>query len=257
MSDFDYSSHMEIDPDELMSTLAELLKHGKHVLAYGPPGTGKTSLAHKIAKLLKGSHAYAVQCHEEMSQSELIVQYLPSPEGGVLVMQGAAVKGWVEGSMVVFDEINHIVGSPAMSTFYRICDDPGIASFLLPDGTVITPQKGFSVWATMNGDPRELPEAVLDRFHYTLCMWRPSREMVDSLPTVLQKVPALAYQNPNDPFPTFRDVKNFGNSCEAMSVSPAAVTDETVKVIAKLIWGPRWTEALHVVEVANREEARF
>jgi hypothetical protein len=246
---------MGIDVDDLKPTLVELVTKGFNVLAWGPPGTGKTSLAHEIGRKSRGKQPLSYQCHEESSQSELMIQYLPSPEGGVLVMNGVAADGWLDGNMVVFDEINHLAGSPAMSTFYRIMDDPKLASFRMPDGSVIKPQEGFSVWATMNGDPSEdLPEAVRDRFHLSICMWMPTGDMVASLPEELRNLPSRAYRDPNNPFPTFRDIKNFGECCKVMGVCPADTADQQVQRIAKMIWGPKWTEALHTVDAANRAD---
>ena len=248
MDDIDYRKSMDIKIDDLLPDITELMKHGFNVLAYGPPGTGKTSLAHKLMKQLKKEEPLTFQCHEEASQAELVVQYLPSPEGGVVVMEGVAVRGWASGRMLVLDEINHLVTSPAMSTVYRIMDDPTVAQFVMPNGDIIRPQPGFCVWGTMNGDPEELPEAIRDRFHLTVCMWRPTQEMVDSLPPSLRKVPNQAYADPNNAFPTFREIRNFGECCKALGVDPSETADEKVKNVARMIWGPRWAEALHVVD---------
>jgi MoxR-like ATPase len=241
----------------MLPELRELLGSGFNVLAYGPPGTGKTSLFHNLSRELRGEHALSYQCHEESSQAEIMIQYLPSPDGGVLTMQGVGAKGWVNGSIVVFDEINHLAMSPAISTFYKLMDDPSIAAFQMPDGTVIRPQKGFSVCATMNGDPSELPEAVRDRFHLSICMWCPSEEMISSLAPYLHEPTRQAYSDPNNAWPTFREYRNFGCACEVLGVVGSDVDEPKVASVAKMIWGPRWTEALKAIEANNRPEAEF
>jgi hypothetical protein len=39
-----------------------------------------------------------------------------------------------------------------------------------------------------------------------------------------------------------------------MGVCPADTADQQVQRIAKMIWGPKWTEALHTVDAANRAD---
>lgn len=255
----DYTSHTGVKYEEIAPILPDLMEHGFNVLAYGPPGTGKTSLGHAIRREMEKRADRALepltyQCHEESTQGELMVSYLPSPDGGVLVLDGVGVRGWTNGQIVVFDEINHLASSPAISTFYRLMDDPSIANFRMPNGDIVKPAKGFSVWATMNGDPTtDLPPAILDRFHLQICMWMPTDEMIASLPPGLRKLPPVAYRDPNNAWPTFRDTKNYGRCCEVLKVAPEDTSDENARRVAKAIWGGKWAEALHAIDAANRE----
>lgn len=133
----------------------------RRVLFYGPPGTGKTFAAARLA-LLPKQESKLITVTEESPMSEIRGHY--SIVGGSMKWQdGVGISAWRNGDRLVINEINRASGD--IQTFlYALLDDPEFAAFTLPTGETVRPDKNFSVVATMNGVPEDLPEALQDRF---------------------------------------------------------------------------------------------
>lgn len=266
MGDVTYSDWMSVDPDKALRTFTMLsrkareeiiagrLERAPNLLIFGPPGGGKTTFAFQAAMSITGQQAHSYQCHQESTGGELLYTYLPTPEGGAKQISGPAMLSWVSADWMVVDEINHAGDSPAASTFYKVLDDPKFAKVLGPDGNYIRPKPGFCVIATMNGRPEELPAALLDRFDMVICLWRPSEQALAALPKELRKPCEFAYRNPDDAWPTYRDLARFGRLCALAECPTTTPLNSTTVAVAETVWGPKALLALQQIVNANEEE---
>ena len=129
-------------------------------LLYGPPGTGKTYAA--IHNRPKDVSAYAITLTDETPMSELRGHFIRAQSGHFEWHDGPALRAWREGARLVVNEIHKC--SPDIEAFLHvILDDPDSALLMLPTGESVTPHPSFSAVCTMNGDPADLEEALLDR----------------------------------------------------------------------------------------------
>lgn len=173
-------AEMEIDRDEIAPILAATAggRGGNHVLLYGPWGTGKTSTA--AESHAPGQSVRSVTLTADQSETVLKGHYIP--RGGSFEFQkGPGIAAWEEGGLLIINEIHH-ASVDVSNLLHVLLDNPAIAHLTLPDGTSVTPQPGFRVIATMNGDPLQLDPAVLDRFSVILPVTRPGAEMLAVLP---------------------------------------------------------------------------
>lgn len=135
------------------------VQHADRVLLYGPPGTGKTHVAKTYGD---PSYVQSITLHQDSNVAELEGFY--RPKGDVFEWNdGYAVRCWREGGRLVLNEIDKASGD-VLTMCYAILDDPELAELTIGSGETIRPAPGFSVVATMNGHPSELPEALVDRF---------------------------------------------------------------------------------------------
>jgi MoxR-like ATPase len=106
---------------------------------------------------------YAITCTEEMAAAELRGHYVPN--GDKFVWQdGPALSAWRSGGRLVLNEVDK-ASADALTFLYAVLDDRDSAHLTLPTGEDVAPAAGFSVVATMNGDPAvDLPPALRDRF---------------------------------------------------------------------------------------------
>lgn len=148
-------------PYALMKAMVE--KGDKHVLLYGPPGTGKTSKAHKMGAEITGQQPIHVTPTEDTSETNLTSSWAIKAMSFEMML-GAVARSWKEGRMMILNEVNRTNGS-VHTALYNGLDDRAIAQMTLVDGSIIAPHEKFRFIATMNGDPNELPPALLDRFH--------------------------------------------------------------------------------------------
>lgn len=148
-------------PYALMKAMVEV--GDKHVLLYGPPGTGKTSKAHKMGAEITGQQPIHVTPTEDTSETNLTSSWAIKAMSFEMML-GAVARSWKEGRMMILNEVNRTNGS-VHTALYNGLDDRAIAQMTLVDGSIIAPHEKFRFIATMNGDPNELPPALLDRFH--------------------------------------------------------------------------------------------
>jgi len=165
------------------------------VLMYGLPGTGKTYFGMNYH--LTGN-AYRLICTEEMTDSDLIGGYRQSTNGTWQFREGVGIKAWREGARLVVDEINR-VNSDVESRLMALIDTTASSSWEHPEtGEIVKPKDGFSVVATMNGEPEDLAPAVLDRLVVQIRIDEPHPDAISHLPEYLRDI-AMAYASKQGP----------------------------------------------------------
>lgn len=159
------------------------------MLVYGPPGTGKSAFPVLYARE-RGMKIEVFNVNKFSSKPDALGHFINTADGSVFCMNAAA-RAMQEGNPLVLNEIDH-GGPEIMSTFHFICDHQTIAQETMPDGkgTVLKASPGYRVYATMNGDPVNLPLAIRDRFQIKLKITRPNPQAVEALP---EDIRGLAY----------------------------------------------------------------
>lgn len=163
--------------------IERILDVARRVLLYGPTSTGKTYLVERYAKSKNG---YAVTLHEASSADELRGSYIPNGDSFDWT-DGICVRAWREGVPLVLNEINR-ASDEVKSFLYVICDNAESARLTLPTGETISPRDGFKVFATMNGEPDELTEALRARFPSTINVVEPNPNAIQSLPEDIRRI---------------------------------------------------------------------
>ena len=156
------------------------------VLMYGLPGTGKTYFG--LNYHLAGKNSYRLICTEEMTDSDLIGGYRQSANGTWQFREGVGIKAWREGARLVVDEINRC-NSDVESRLMALIDTTHSSSWEHPEtGEIVKPAEGFSVVATMNGEPEDLAPAVLDRLVVRIRIDEPHDDAIMALPEYLREL---------------------------------------------------------------------
>lgn len=139
----------------------EAVPHMDRLLLHGVSGTGKTLQA-LTASLAEGQTAVYLVLTEETPAAEIRGMFVPR-DAGFAWQDGPAVVAWRTAGRLVLDEIDHASGD-VLSLLMAITDGAATARLSLPTCEMVRPAPGFSVVATMNGDPDHLPAALRDRF---------------------------------------------------------------------------------------------
>lgn len=137
---------------------------GRRGMLIGPAGTGKSTAA-------SDGYKFRVTCHEDMGPESLVGTFIQK-DGQTVWIDGAAVKAMRLGTRLVLDEIDH-VSPECMSLCYALLDDA--PSIMLPTGEYVEAEDGYSVIATSNGNPMELPDPIMDRLEFILVADKPSK----------------------------------------------------------------------------------
>ena len=183
------------------------------ILLYGIPGTGKTYQATKV-NVPTDKEVYSTTLTIDSTASEMIGHYIPNDTGTFDWNDGVAIKAWREGTRLVINEIDH-AGPDVSSVLHAILDDEDIARLTLPNKKkeTVTPSKGFSVIATMNGTPDMLPEALADRFGVKININSVHPDAIKSLPEKYRSV--YSERDENDIPPSIRSWKEFSKLVDA------------------------------------------
>ena len=128
---------------------------------YGPAGTGKTTYWFSLT-----SDAERITLTQAMFPDALYGKFLLR-DGSTVWVDGAATRAARRGVPLILDEI-HKASPELESTLQAILDDESVCRLNLDNGECVTPKKGFAVYATQNGTPDLLAEAVRDRFDFHL-----------------------------------------------------------------------------------------
>jgi MoxR-like ATPase len=137
-----------------------VMPYAERILLYGPPGTGKTfqgMYGCRSADQL----VFAVTFTDETPAAEVRGHFVPLGDR-FSWMDGPGVAAWRAGARLVLNELDH-AGPDMLSFLLLLLDDPESARLTLPNGEMVQPFRPFSVVATMNGDPENLPAALRDR----------------------------------------------------------------------------------------------
>jgi MoxR-like ATPase len=185
----------------------------ERILLYGIPGTGKTYQATKV-NVPQDKDVYSTTLTIDSTASEMIGHYIPNDTGTFDWNDGVAIKAWREGTRLVINEIDH-AGPDVSSVLHAILDDADIARLTLPNKKkeTVTPSKGFSVIATMNGTPDMLPEALADRFGVKININSVHPDAIKSLPEQYQSV--YSERDENDIPVSIRAWKEFSKLVDA------------------------------------------
>lgn len=182
-----------------------VLPHCSRTLLYGPPGTGKTTAGNLVAS--EDIEVYNVTLTEEMPAAELRGHYVP--KGGEFIwVDGPAMQAYRNGGRLVLNEIDR-GSADALIFCYALLDDPGISRITLPTGESVRPHENFSVVATTNGEPSDLPEALQDRFDVRIYIDKPHPNAMLTLPEDLRKHAHNAVSGAGESRVSFRQWKAF------------------------------------------------
>lgn len=240
-----------------MSVWTDVLAVQPHVsrtLLYGPPGTGKTTLG-----FADGKEVYYVPLHEETSPSELIGHFVPVGDRFVW-FDGPVLMAWAKGARLILDEIDQAGGS-TMSILRAILNDPEVARLTLPDPSLagldndtmaeviaagdglrtVTPQPGFQVIATMNGDPQDLDAPLLDRFEAVFHVKETNPEAIKALPEDLRESAKRTAVGDDERRIGLRRWKAFAQLREKVSE----------EVAGRAVFGPRHGDILDALRLAR------
>lgn len=157
------------------------------VLLYGPPGTGKTTSAYNAAATL-GKSLYSITLSDETPAAELRGHFVPIGTEWKW-MHGPAVRAYLEGAVLVLDEIDK-ASQDCLDFLHGLLNDKKLAGhpvqISLPNGETISPHDDFQVIATMNAELEDLPPALQDRFAIAIEVQDPHPDAIAALPKDLR-----------------------------------------------------------------------
>jgi MoxR-like ATPase len=226
---------------EVWDLMEKVLASANRVLLYGPPGTGKTHISERAGLRTASQKVYSVTLTEETPASELRGHFVP--KGNEFVWHdGPAVRAWREGARLIINEVDR-ASQDVWSFLLSVLDDPSVAKETLPTGENIKPRKGFHVIGTMNGDPKDLTEALSDRFAVRLAVLKPNPAAIQALSVDLRKA-AMSTCAHND-----EDQRIGLRRWFAFDELRAALGDEDA---AAVVFGARSTSVLTSIQMAAK-----
>lgn len=215
--------------------------HVRRLLLFGVPGTGKTHAALRLG-VGTDQRVFSITVTPETPAAELRGHFVPSGDHFVW-MDGPAIAAWRSGGRLVLNEIDH-AGGDLLSFLLVLLDDPGSARITLPSGEVVTPAPGFSVVATMNGEPEALPPALRDRFVATIEIDAVAPGALERLPHDVREAARATVALPEERRVSVRAWLEFAELRERTDERIAAVT----------VFGDRASEVLAALRMAHLDE---
>lgn len=165
---------------ELIEELLQL-DELRTMLLYGRYGSGKTYCA-----IFKGRRAdYVVTLTPETCAAELRGTWIPRGDSFEW-HDGPFTAAMREGARLVINEISH-ASDDVMALLYPVLENLETARLTLPTRETVSPAPGFQVIATDNGDPEDLPPALLDRFEFVQPVHEPHPEALARLSEPLRR----------------------------------------------------------------------
>jgi MoxR-like ATPase len=208
-----------------------------NTLLYGPPGTGKTTVAMQSAT--DGKSPVSLTLTAETPAAELRGHYIP--KGSEFVWQdGPAITAWRRGLCLVLNEINEASGD-ALTFLYALLDDPSMASITLPTGETVHPAPGFYCVATMNGQPSDLPPALLDRFLGRVLVDTPCESALKNVTLASAVLDTLGHDPTHPAKVSLRQARAFDLISSRLSQEMAA----------KAVFGDRHGEIIDALQIAK------
>jgi MoxR-like ATPase len=147
--------------DRVLAYVNALPEPPPRQLCFGLPGTGKTTYGLSLSPETERVTLTAGQFPDALLGKFLL------RDGSTFWHDGPATRAARKGIPLLIDEI-HEGGDELNSTLQAVLDDLAVCKLNLDNGEVITPAAGYRVIATMNGNPDQLKDAVLDRFDIAL-----------------------------------------------------------------------------------------
>lgn len=209
------------------------------VLLRGKPGTGKTFAATHLA-LRDDQEVYSVTMTEETPMAEFRGHFIQ--KGGDFVWHdGPGIRAWRAGARLVINEIDRS-SEDILSFLYAIMDDPDHAQVTLPTGETVRPAEGFTLVATMNGVPEDLPEALQDRLPVSI-------EITDVNPKALERLP----EDLRGPAENSGHSENGNRGISIRAWLEFAHLRESLDIdtAAQAVFGDKAKDALIAINVAN------
>ena len=235
-------------------------------LLYGPPGTGKTTAGNRI-KVNGDQQVFNITLTEETPAAEIRGHYVPVGDK-FEPRFGPAMFAYLTGGRLVLNEIDKASGD-CLTFCHSLLDDPEVAEITLPfvdeegetihahtiDGNPIEipppmrfkPHPNFSVVATMNGEPEDLPEALRDRFAVCIHIDKLHPEAVKSLPVDLRGPAKKGVSGTEGRRVSVRAWKAFDNLRQNLG------SDE---LAARAVFGDRSETILNTIKLAQASRAK-
>lgn len=210
--------------------------HARRTLIAGPKGTGKTYTASRGGN---PDRVFSVPLDEATQVAELRGHYVPV-KGEFVWRDGPVTAAWRHGARLVLDELDK--ASPEAYTFLLMAlNDPDVASFMLPSMEEIRPAEGFHVVATMNGDPDDLPDLLLDRFEAKIVVKNPHPQSILALPQDLQEAAKKSFRAAESKRCTPREWHHFAFLRQKVDAA----------VAAEMVWPGRGRAILDAYTIGN------
>jgi len=229
-----------LTPWELYETV--LMANCSRVLAYGPPGTGKSYSAALWAQR-NGWEFLSITLTDQTPMSELRGHFIL--KGNDFVWHdGIVARAWrmtQSGAKVLieFNEINE-AGQDTETFLHNALDDPAFARLDLPTGETLRPAAGHVInFATMNGQPEHLREALRDRFPVKIELLTPNPAAIEALPADLRDLAKSLTEADDEnvrisvrPIATFAELRTKINAFHALQAvfGPVRAKDLAVAV---------------------------
>ena len=188
------------DTPDVWEDIETALRHTPRLLLWGPPSTGKTFAAINYATDDRDVIEWTAT---EGDTKETFFGGLKMEAGDSMFADGIGTHAWKNGSRLVLNEFDKLTYAPEMGaegSLYALADDPENARTRLDNYAheLIAPAAGFQLVATMNANPRILPEAIRSRFPVTIEVDQVNPAALNCLPEQVRTLAASTILAPEE-----------------------------------------------------------